>query len=334
MGSGVVGIERDRLPQGARGLGQLPVVPAGVAERGVGLGRFGIEGEGAFDLGDDALMGRRVALAEAGDDGTARGTLHQPDIRQGAHGAREVGLEGQGAVEQLLRARKTRDGAQIPRLPSLQVELQRLRIHRGGGGGHAQLQRKLLRDAARNFLLHGKDVLRFARESAGPHVKAVGGLDELRGDLHAFTGALHAALDHVGDVELLGDFGNRQVLALEEKRRGAGRHAQAGHLGEHVEQFLAHAVGKILAVARLAEVGEGEHGDGFRGREIRRWLGRGRRRSRCRRRTGRRGRRPKTKIGTEPEHHHRRHRQLPAAPPLACRFRRPPSVLRPLPSDL
>jgi hypothetical protein len=38
---------------------------------------------------------------------------------------------------------------------------------------------------------------------------------------------------------------------------------QTRHLGQHVEQFLADAVGEILVALVVTEVFEREHGDGF-----------------------------------------------------------------------
>ena len=43
----------------------------------------------------------------------------------------------------------------------------------------------------------------------------------------------------------------------------APRHAQPGHLGQHVEQFLRHAVAEIFVGLVRAHAHEWQHGDGF-----------------------------------------------------------------------
>ena len=54
-------------------------------------------------------------------------------------------------------------------------------------------------------------------------------------------------------------------FALEGKRRSPARHAQAGHLAEEVQQFVADALGEILVVLFAVPIVESEHRDGLLG---------------------------------------------------------------------
>ena len=51
--------------------------------------------------------------------------------------------------------------------------------------------------AADDLILNREDVRHFAVVALGPEMVSVGGLDQLRGDADAVTGAAHAAFQHV-----------------------------------------------------------------------------------------------------------------------------------------
>ena len=116
--------------------------------------------------------------------------------------------------------------------------------------------------AAGDLVLNREDVSHFAIVPLGPEMVAVGDVDELCGDANPPAGAPHATLEHRGDVELLTDAAEIEVLALEGEGRCPRRHAQAGQLGQGVDDLLGDAIGEILVLGVAADVGEGQHGNG------------------------------------------------------------------------
>ncbi len=80
----------------------------------------------------------------------------------------------------------------------------------------------------------------------------------------------------MGDAELLADLLRRRILSLERERRQARRNVQAGNLLKHGKQLVADAIGEVLVVLVVAQIGERQHGDGalidFRRRGYRRRL--------------------------------------------------------------
>ena len=61
----------------------------------------------------------------------------------------------------------------------------------------------------RHFVLHVENVCDRAVEAVRPDVTSALGLDELRGDTHAFAGPTHAALYNVANTELAPDVAAR-----------------------------------------------------------------------------------------------------------------------------
>ncbi len=166
-------------------------------------------------------------------------------------------------MQKLLRPVEARLIAHAPQPHRLEIKLIGLRIGRRFVLLDAQLQLKILRDQPRDLLLDGEDILQVAVEIIRPHLEAVGRLDQLRGDAHLLTRPTDAAFDDIGHAQLPRDLRDGRVLAFEVEGRGARRHLQARHLAQHVQEFLAHAVGERLIALLLAEIGEGQHGDGF-----------------------------------------------------------------------
>jgi hypothetical protein len=74
--------------------------------------------------------------------------------------------------------------------------------------------------------LDGEDVVERAVVGFRPQVRVGHDLHELRVDAHAVARLAHAALEHVGHVELLRDRRNVDVLALEAEREVRERDAQ------------------------------------------------------------------------------------------------------------
>ena len=60
-------------------------------------------------------------------------------------------------------------------------------------------------DRPRDLLLNGEDVGELAVVILGPDMRAVVGLDELRGDAHAVAGLAHRAFDEMRGVQRLPD---------------------------------------------------------------------------------------------------------------------------------
>ena len=77
-----------------------------------------------------------------------------------------------------------------------------------------------------DLFLHREHALQLAVVAFGPEMRAVAGLDELRGDAHLVPVLAHRALDEMGRVQGLGDGLNVAVLAFELEGRGAGDDAQ------------------------------------------------------------------------------------------------------------
>ena len=159
--------------------------------------------------------------------------------------------------------------ADIPRRPELarhQVEVVRLDIVRAPPldrllfpGEQGQLQRA--DDGLRDLVLDGEDVIEVAVEPFGPQVIARRSVDELRGDPHALPGLSDAALQHVADIQLAGDFTDGYRPPLERERRVAGDHAERRNLGEVGGDVLADAVAEVFLFRIAAHVLERQDAD-------------------------------------------------------------------------
>ena len=115
----------------------------------------------------------------------------------------------------------------------------------------------------RDLVLDRKDVVEAAIVCCRPQVRVRAGVDELRGDAHPVAGLPHRTLEHVRDIELLGDLADLQVLASEGERRGARDHPQFGNVRQQVQELLGDAVGKVLVVRIAAHVDEWQYNDGI-----------------------------------------------------------------------
>ena len=137
-----------------------------------------------------------------------------------------------------------------------------------------------LHDRAGNLVLHRENVIERPVIGLRPQVRAVGGADQLRGNAQLVAGLAHTAFQHMGDVQLLRDLSDLDVLALESERGRARDHFQVGDLRQQVQQFLGDAVGHVLLIFFGGHVHKGQHRDRLirdRGRH-RRVRRRGRRR--------------------------------------------------------
>src|SRR5205809_5400207 len=88
-------------------------------------------------------------------------------------------------------------------------------------------------------------------------------IDELSGDAQLIAGFAHASFQDRAHVQLIADF-TKDVLfvfALERKTGCSSWHAQSRYLGQHIDQFLGHAVAQILVVLIRAHVHKRQHSD-------------------------------------------------------------------------
>ena len=128
---------------------------------------------------------------------------------------------------------------------------------------HAQLQRGHHRPG--DLVLDGEDVGQVAVEALRPELVAIRGVDQLRRDAQSGAGLADAAFQDVGHVELLAHGSQILALALEIEGRRTRSDAQAGDLGQRVDDLLRHAVGEVLLIVLGAHVHEGQDGDRGRG---------------------------------------------------------------------
>ena len=89
----------------------------------------------------------------------------------------------------------------------------------------------------------------------------VDGIDQLRGDSNAVTGAPDAALDHVAHAELETDVPHGQGFVFECKRGISGDHEKRAEFRQLGNDVLADAVGEEFLLAVVAHVVERQHRD-------------------------------------------------------------------------
>jgi hypothetical protein len=81
----------------------------------------------------------------------------------------------------------------------------------------------------------------------------------------AVTGTADTAFEHVRDVQLACDLAELRILAFEGECRVSGGHAQVLDLTQGIQDLLGQAVAEVLVLLISAQVGEGEHHNGFFG---------------------------------------------------------------------
>jgi hypothetical protein len=92
-----------------------------------------------------------------------------------------------------------------------------------------------------------------------PEERVVGDADELSGDVHVVAGASDGAVDEAIDVERARDLRGRTMGALELHDGRARNDGESGVADEHGDQFVGHAVGKVLLLWISREIFEREH---------------------------------------------------------------------------
>ena len=125
-------------------------------------------------------------------------------------------------------------------------------------------------DRQRDLVLQLEDIAHLAVVALGPHLIAVGGVDELHRDAQPVTGPPDAALEHAVDAKRLGDRRRFDRLALEREGRRARGDLQRVDLRQCVQQFFSQTVAEVLVVAIRAHVGEWQDRQGRHSRAA--WL--------------------------------------------------------------
>ena len=92
-------------------------------------------------------------------------------------------------------------------------------------------------------------------------MEAVACPDQLCGNPHLVTGALHTAFQYVRNFECFGDVLDAEVLVLEREARCPRRHLQVRNLREHVQECLGQPVRKIFIVLIPGHVDERQDRD-------------------------------------------------------------------------
>ena len=128
--------------------------------------------------------------------------------------------------------------------------------------GTRELQLDLAGDRPRDLAVKREDVAEVAVVAVAPEVLVGGGLDELRGDAHAVSGAQHRALDDGVHVQLARDLGKRLARVAVGHARGSRDHAQLLDLREHRDQGLRHAIDEIFLLGIAREVFQRQDRDG------------------------------------------------------------------------
>ena len=116
---------------------------------------------------------------------------------------RVIRLEGYRALEADDCRLEVRSRGALHPVPTLQEKLIGLRVDaRLRGRRCIQLHLEILRHKADDLILQCKDVLHLPVEIVRPHLEAVRGVDQLRGNAHAVALLLDASLDDECDAEL------------------------------------------------------------------------------------------------------------------------------------
>jgi hypothetical protein len=164
--------------------------------------------------------------------------------------------------------------------PQEQVPPQQVQVLGGGGTRGVRMRRR--REAYLEPLGHVDGDLALKLQHANkravvgarPQMGAGRGIDELNGDAQLVARAPHAALEHVGHVQLASDCSDIHRGRLEDEGRAAGNDPQVRRLGQQVENLLGKAIGEVGLVAVRAQVEEAQHRDGIAGIRRLRRLGR------------------------------------------------------------
>src|SRR4029450_9649346 len=109
-------------------------------------------------------------------------------------------------------------------------------------GPRSELQFQRSRNRRGDVVLDSEDVRQLAVVTLRPPVGTVGGVNKLRRDTDAATGAANAALQHVRHSEDVGDLANVLALPLERECGRTGNHLEAVHLRQSDDDLFRETV--------------------------------------------------------------------------------------------
>jgi hypothetical protein len=146
------------------------------------------------------------------------------------------------------------------------TQVQRVRRHIGWPiahehGGYVQRHAQCRHNRSRDLLLDCEHIVHGAIERFSPELMASVGIDQPRGDTQPLASPSYAALEHVLDIELLGNGRRVSRRTLELERRGSRRDSEPRYLRQRVKNFLTHAVAKVVVVFSRTDVGKRQDGN-------------------------------------------------------------------------
>ena len=100
---------------------------------------------------------------------------------------------------------------------------------------------------------------------------AVGGGDQLCRDPDALAGAPHAAFQHMGHVQCLGDLPDVLAPCRETRTMTSARSPSGPNLRQQADDLFGQAVAEVFLILVRAHVGERQHRDGWLLRRPRAW---------------------------------------------------------------
>jgi len=116
-------------------------------------------------------------------------------------------------------------------------------------------------DGGGDLVLEREEVARLLVVLRVPHLVAGVRIHQPGADTDIGALALHRALEHVPDTELLADLAHGEPGALERERGGMCRDAQPGNAGDGAENFLGDTVTEVVLPAVGAQVGERKYSE-------------------------------------------------------------------------
>jgi hypothetical protein len=112
-----------------------------------------------------------------------------------------------------------------------------------------------------NILLKRKNIVERAIKAPCPPFEPRLSGDQMRMNAGALPLTLNRSFDQVGDAEFPSNVRRWQIAAPEMERRGAARDQQLWHLAERGDEFINHAVGKIIRAVGTAQRLKWQDGD-------------------------------------------------------------------------
>ena len=201
MGLRVLWVELDRALEIGLRLPIPNVERSDASQRADGLGRFGVEAQGALRRPHRLRHGvgwRDSAINAQGHVRVGKACMCQ----------RVVGVMTDGFFKQLDAALETFFSSFVPVIAPFQIQVVGLRVFRRRfndrcGGLTEENHFQLGDDRSRDVVLQVEDVLELAIVAFRPEIVSVFHVDQMRGDAQPVSGLLYAAFENRPDAELL-----------------------------------------------------------------------------------------------------------------------------------